>query len=103
MAVTHTRTRLEIIVEAPILRRVEQVLSEAGVHVFTVLEGREGRGLAGRWEDAAVADALDQRLIIAVAPQPAAEAAMAALAKLFERYPGVVFASEVQVLRAERF
>jgi nitrogen regulatory protein PII len=100
---THTRTRMEIIVEAPLLRRVEELLSEAGVHVFTVVEGREGRGLAGRWQDAAVADALDQRLIVAVAPQTVAAQAVAALARLFERYPGVVLLSEVQVLRAERF
>lgn len=96
---THTRKKLEIIVEAAALKRAEQILIESGVHVFTVLDGREGRGLSGRWED----PALEQRLIVAVAAADVAEKVAARLVELFERYPGVLFASDVEVLRAERF
>lgn len=99
----HVRRKLEIIVEAPILRLVEDALTEAGVHVFTVLEGSEGRGLSGRWNDAHMATGLDQRLVIAVAQRAAIDAAAATIARLFERYPGVMFASDVEVYRPERF
>jgi nitrogen regulatory protein PII len=100
---THTRKKLEILVEAPILKRVEEILEACGVHVFSVFDGREGRGLSGRWTDQAVADALDQRLVWAVMTQEAAEQVVERLAVLFQRYPGVVVVSAVEVLRAERF
>ena len=100
---THRRRKLEIIVESAILRRTEGILTECGVHVFTVLDGREGRGLAGRWEDENVADALDQRMIIAVTTPEVAEKVFARMAEVFARYPGVIYASDVDVLRAERF
>lgn len=100
---THVRKKLEVIVEAPILRLVEEALAAAGIHVFTVLEGREGRGLAGRWDDANLADGMDQRMIVAVAAPEAIAATVAALAILFARYPGVMFTSDVEVFRPERF
>lgn len=100
---THTRKKLEILVEAPILKTVEGILDAAGVHVYSVFDGREGRGLSGRWTDQSVADALDQRLVWCVTSQEAATKVIERLAQLFERYPGVVVASDVEVLRAERF
>lgn len=100
---THVRRKLEIIVEAPILRLVEEALADAGVHVFTVLEGAEGRGLSGRWNDAHMATGLDQRLVIAVASREAIDRAAETVAHLFERYPGVMFFSDVEVVRPERF
>ncbi len=100
---TYRRRKLEIIVESAILRRTEAVLTECGVHVFTVLDGREGRGLAGRWEDENVADALEQRMIVAVTTAEVAEKVFARMAEVFTRYPGVIYASDVDVLRADRF
>lgn len=100
---TYRRRKLEIIVESAILKRTEAVLTECGVHVFTVLDGREGRGLAGRWEDENVADALEQRMIVAVTTAEAAEKVFIRMAEIFARYPGVIYASDVDVLRAERF
>jgi nitrogen regulatory protein PII len=100
---THRRRKLEIIVESAILKRTEAILTECGVHVFTVLDGSEGRGLAGRWEDENVADALEQRMIVAVTTTEADEKVFARMAEIFARYPGVIYASDVDVLRAERF
>ncbi|MDX2235259.1 MAG: hypothetical protein NW200_12245 [Hyphomonadaceae bacterium] len=100
---THTLRKVEIIVEAPILRQVEDCLADAGIHVFTVLEGREGRGLAGRWNDAHLADGMDQVMIVAVAPAATVAVAAAEIARLFQRYPGVMFFSDVEVIRPERF
>jgi hypothetical protein len=100
---THQRKKLEILVEGPILKKVEEILEACGVHVFSVFDGREGRGLSGRWTDQSVADALDQRLVWAIMAEDVAEAVVARLAALFQRYPGVVVVSDVSVLRAERF
>lgn len=100
---THSRKKLEILVEAPILKKVEDILDACGVHVFSVFDGREGRGLSGRWTDQNVADALDQRLVWAIMGEDVAEAVVSRLATLFQRFPGVVVVSDVAVLRAERF
>ncbi len=100
---THRRRRLEIIIEAPILKRVEALLDACGVHVFTVLEAREGRGLSGRWDDQSLAVGMDQRVVIAVTTEEVAEKVLAGMAEIFLRYPGVIYASDVDVLRAERF
>lgn len=100
---THKRKKLEILVEAPILKRVEEILEACGVHVFSVFDGREGRGLSGRWTDQSVADALDQRLVLAVTTDEVAEKVFERLALLFQRYPGVILASDVEVMRADRF
>lgn len=100
---THARKKLEILVESPILKRVEEILDACGVHVFSVFDGREGRGLSGRWTDASIADALDQRLVWAVTTAEIADTVVARLTALFARYPGVVVISDVTILRAERF
>jgi nitrogen regulatory protein PII len=99
----HIRKRIEIIVEHPTLRLVESILEACGVHVFTVLEGREGRGLHGRWDDQNLADAFDQRVVIAVTTDEVAARVCVQLQDLFKRYPGVVLLSDIEVLRAERF
>lgn len=98
---TFVRKKLEIIVEAPHLKRVEQLLDGAGVRVYTVFDGREGKGLATGWTEDA--EPHDQRLIVAICSADAAEAVFQGLSTLFQRYPGVVYASDVEVLRAERF
>ncbi len=100
---THTLRKVEIIIEAPILRQVEALLAASGIHVFTVLEAREGRGIAGRWNDAHMVDGMDQRMVVAVAPPESVAQAAEAIAQLFERYPGVMFFSDVEVIRPERF
>ncbi|MFZ4069089.1 MAG: P-II family nitrogen regulator [Caulobacterales bacterium] len=100
---THPRRRLEIVIEAPILKRVEALLSACAVHVYTVLEARSGRGLAGRWDDQSLSEGMDQRVLIAVTTQEAADKVFAGMAEIFQRYPGVIYASDVDVLRAERF
>lgn len=100
---THSRKRLEIWIEAPLLKRAEDILEKAGVSVFAVFDGREGKGLSGAWSDAGLKDVHDMRLIAAIMSDEAAEAVCLEMAALFARYPGIVVLSDVQVMRAERF
>lgn len=100
---THPRKRLEIWIEAPLLKRTEDILEKAGVSVFAVFDGREGKGLSGAWSDAGLKDVHDMRLVAAIMSEAAAETVCAQMAGLFQRYPGVVVLSDVQVMRAERF
>lgn len=98
---THRRKKIEMIVEAPLLRRAEEILEASGVRVYTVFDGREGQGLSAQAVQSA--EPADQRLIVAIATDEAAEAVFTAMAGLFKRYPGVIWSSDVEVMRAERF
>jgi hypothetical protein len=100
---THPRTRMEIWLEAPLLKRAEELLDKAGVSVYAVFDGREGKGLSGAWSDAGLKDVHDMRLIVAIAAPDRVDGLCQAFTELFKRFPGVIVLSEVQVLRAERF
>lgn len=100
---TYPRTRMEIWLEAPLLKRAEEVLDKAGVSVYAVFDGREGKGLSGAWSDAGLKDVHDMRLIVAIVPPEKVDDLAPAFTDLFKRYPGVIVLSEVQVIRAERF
>jgi hypothetical protein len=100
---THARTRMEIWLEAPLLKRAEELLDKAGVSVYAVFDGREGKGLSGAWSDAGLKDVHDMRLIVAIVQPDKVDALCPLFTDLFKRYPGVIVLSEVQVIRAERF
>ncbi len=100
---TTRRKKLEIIVEAPVLRHVEAFLAETGVRGWTVLPSLEGAGTSGAWHSAGFTAGEEKRLIMALVSQSVADKALERLAIFFEDYPGVVCVTDVEVLRAERF
>jgi nitrogen regulatory protein PII len=100
---TTARKKLEIIVEAPVLRRVETFLEEAGVRGWTVLPSLKGHGSGGDWSAGDFTPGQEKRLIIAVAAADVAERVLERLGRFFADYPGIVVVTDVQVLRAERF
>ncbi|MFN3515024.1 MAG: P-II family nitrogen regulator [Phenylobacterium sp.] len=100
---TARRKKLEIVVEALVLRRVEEMLGEAGVRGWTVLPSLEGAGTGGGWSSGDFAPGQEKRLIFAVVSDETAQKALERLAAFFADYPGVVCVSEVEVLRGERF
>jgi hypothetical protein len=94
---------MEIWLEAPLLKRAEEILDRASVSVYAVFDGREGKGLSGAWSDAGLKDIHDMRLIVAIVAPDAVESLCTTFTDLFKRFPGVIVLSDVQVLRAERF
>lgn len=97
------RKKLEIIVEAPVLRRVEGFLSEAGVRGWTVLPSLAGAGDSGEWRSGDFTPGQEKRLILALVSGEVAEKVLERLADFFADYPGVVAVSDVEVLRGEKF
>ena len=100
---TVRRRKLEIIAEAPVLSRIEEILREQGVRGWSVFVGSEGRGGSGDWHAAGLSSAEEKRLIIALTTNEAADRVLEKLSEFFDDYPGIVFASDVDVLRPERF
>lgn len=100
---THARKKLEIVVEAPVLRRVEAMLQDAGVTGYSVFAGLEGAGETGGWRREGLTGADEKRLVFAVTSPEKAERALERLSEFFADYPGIVCVSDVQVIRGERF
>lgn len=100
---THTRTKIEVIIDQPHLSNVTRVLDRHGVAGYSVFESVAGKGSRGRWTQARLTDADDRVLVLTVVDSDTADALLEKLSNLFEELPGVVFASDVRVLRANRF
>jgi nitrogen regulatory protein PII len=99
---TVPRKKIEVIVEAPVLRRLEAILQEEGVRGWSVFRSVEGSGSHGGWRSDFPA-ATEKRLVWAVTNEATAERVLARILPFLEDYPGVVCVSDVGVLRPERF
>lgn len=101
---THTKKRLEIIIEAPILRRVLNRLDDLDVTGYTVLPALAGRGRDGTWSRSGqIADAGRMVAVICITDPERAEEVLEAVYKIVSRQIGIVTLSDVQVVRPERF
>ncbi len=99
---TVARKKLEIVVEAPVLRRLEAILSEEGVRGWSVFRSTEGAGSHGEWRSDFPA-VQEKRLVWAVTSADTAERVLQRILPFLEDYPGVVCVSDVGVLRPDRF
>lgn len=99
----HAKKKIEVIIEAPASRLVTDLLDRHGATGYTAFPAVTGRGTSGRWDVSPVTDARQQVMIIAVSGQDRAAAIVAELGALLQDFHGVVFVSDVEVMRSERF
>ena len=95
--------KLIAIVETPHLNRLIELFRSCGVTGFTVLEGREGSGLSGDWTREDVLDATEMKIVLSVMKAETAEKVFDKAEPFFARYPGIIYAHDVEVVRGERF
>lgn len=101
---THRRKRLEIIVEKTFVRRITALLgAHEGVTGFTVLPCLGGQGHQGRREPDAITDVLDNVMIVVITKEEVANPLLDALMPLLEDGVGIVYLSDVEVVRAAHF
>ncbi|MEJ6745408.1 MAG: DUF3240 family protein [Yoonia sp.] len=99
----HDAKRVEIMIEAPLERRLTDALHAAEVTGFTVLPVLGGSGRSGRWSrDGQVGRAGMVAVICLIKPERLDTLLEAAFA-VVEPHIGVVSITDAQVLRAERF
>jgi PII-like signaling protein len=103
MVQTHSRKKIEIIVETPILARVEALLVKAGAKGYTVLEGAKGFGAQGAWQEDSLTQASGMMIVTVILTSEAADAVLRDLMPLLASWRGVASVSDVQVLRPDRF
>ncbi len=101
---THTAKRVEIVIEAPLERRLTEALTKAGVTGFTVLPVLGGSGRSGLWSrEGQVGRAGGMVAVICLIRPERLDALLEAAFAVVETHIGVVSVTECQVLRAERF
>lgn len=101
---THLKKRIDIMVEAPLMQRVINLLDEQKVGGYTVLPVLAGRGKDGAWHrDGVVGRAGALVMIFCILDETRVNEVLAPLYAMISRQIGIVTVSDVQVIRAEMF
>lgn len=101
---THAKKRLDIIIEAPIMNRMLDLLDRLAVTGYTVVPALAGRGREGSWRGAGlVSQAGAMVMVICILDESRIGAVLEPVYKLLSRQIGVVTVSDVSVIRGEHF
>lgn len=101
---TYPKKRIEIMVEAPLMRRVVSLLDDLSVSGYTVLPALAGRGKDGTWDrDGLVGRAGAVVQIFCIVDESRVDQILEPLFKLVSRQIGIVTLSDVQVIRPDHF
>ena len=95
--------RVEIIIEAPLERRLTDALEKAEVTGFTVLPVLGGSGRSGRWSREGQVGRAGMVAVICLSKPERLDALLAAAFAVVEPHIGVVSITDAHVLRVERF
>ncbi|MCU0953268.1 MAG: DUF190 domain-containing protein [Hyphomicrobium sp.] len=101
---TYPKKRIDIMVEAPLMQRVLNLLDQQGVSGYTVLSALAGRGQDGAWHrDGVVGRAGALVMVICILDEARVDEVLEPLFKLVSRQIGIVTVSDVQVIRPTHF
>ncbi|WP_296422671.1 transcriptional regulator [Yoonia sp.] len=100
---THTAKRVEIVIEAPLERRLTDALTKAGVTGYTVLPVLGGSGRSGQWTREGQVGRAGMVSVVCLIKPERLDGLLDAAFTVVEKHIGVVSISDAQVLRAERF
>lgn len=101
---TYPKKRIDIMVEAPLMQRVLNLLDQQGVSGYTVLSALAGRGQDGAWHrDGVVGRAGALVTIFCILDEARVDEVLEPLFKLVSRQIGIVTVSDVQVIRPTHF
>lgn len=100
----YAKKRVDIFVEAPALQQVVDVLNAAGVHGYTVLEAKAGKGHAGEWRlDDSFNNATNVLVVVCILDESHVDGVVDAVFGIMKRQIGVLTVSDVMVVRSEHF
>ncbi len=101
---TFPKKRLSIIIEAPFLNRLLEMLDAHDVPGYTVLPALAGKGKSGSWRrDALSSDAYRMVQVLIVLDAEKVPAVLGMVRGVLERQMGIVTLSDVEVLRPDLF
>jgi nitrogen regulatory protein PII len=100
---THQRKRIDILVDAPLARKVAKKLEAAGAAGYSVFEAVGGKGRGGSWWQGEVSGAETKMNIMVITTEEKADQILTALAPLLDSHGLILLLSTVDVIRAERY
>jgi PII-like signaling protein len=101
---THPKKRIDIMVEAPLMQKVINLLDQQAVGGYTVLPVLAGRGKDGAWHrDGVVGRAGALVMIFCILDEARVDDVLGPLFALVARQIGIVTVSDVQVIRPDHF
>jgi len=101
---THPKKRIDVVVEAPLLRRIIVRLDLANVSGYSVMPIVAGRGHDGSWTaDGQVSNATQMIAIVCITDPSKADDVLEAVFSVISHQIGFVTISDVSVVRPERF
>jgi hypothetical protein len=103
MVNTVQRRKIEILVDAPLVRRVIAAAEAVGVTGYTLLPTLGGAGHGGRWSDDQVTGAEAKVMFVTITNSTKAAALTDALAPLLQSLGLILVSGEVEVVRPEKF
>ena len=101
---TYAKKRIEIIIEAPLSRRMTEQLDRAGVTGYSIIPMIGGKGLSGSWSsEGQIGRASGMVAIICITDATLADAVLEQIFQIVNRQMGVVSIADVAVIRPEHF
>lgn len=97
------KSRIEILLDAPLLEWLLGKFKAAGVVGHTVYPILSGEGEAGHWHEDQITSAQQKVMVLVIADHAKAEELLEVLRPVLDSYGIVVMASTVTVLRAKKF
>ncbi len=99
----YRKKKVEIVVEAARAHHMIELIDGLGAQGYTVAGGVSGRGHQGLRDQGDIFDVFSNVLIIVIASEPVAMRIVEASEKALEHYAGVVYLSDVEVVRDAHF
>lgn len=103
MTNTVERVRVEILVDQPLLRRVEQIAGDVGINGHTLFPLLGGVGASGSWRDDQLSGAQAKILFLTITSRTRADRLTDALADLLDSHGLLLVISRVEVVRGAKF
>lgn len=101
---TYPKKRLSIIIEAPFLNRLLDLLDALNVPGYTALPALAGKGKSGSWRrDALSSEVGGMVQVLIVLDAEKVHAVLKTIRDVLDRQIGIVSLSDVEVLRPELF
>ena len=100
----YLKKRIDIIIEAPLMRTLTTTLNHARVPAYSVLPILEGRGMLNSWSsEGQISDAANMVALLCIVDAAHADEVVDAVFAAIRDRIGFVTMSDVFVLRPERF
>jgi len=99
----YPKKKIEMVVEAARAPRLLEMIEAAGAKGYTVIPEVSGKGNRGLRNEAHISDVFRNVMIITITTEEIAERIVEESQRMLENFAGIVYVSDVSVVRDEHF